>query len=210
MDTHRSLVDHLINSGVLQTPQIIDAFFHVDRSDFVSHDRSVSEIYGDHPLSIGYGQTISQPSTVAFMLELLQPFFGDKILDVGSGSGWTTALMASIVGVDGTVYGMDIVPDLVKIGRANLLKYQFKNASILYTSDEYGLSAFAPYDKILVSAAGSEIPRVLIDQLAVDGTMVIPIHDDLIRYRKRNGEKDEIEYYHGFSFVPLIDPMKSG
>ncbi|PIQ74764.1 MAG: protein-L-isoaspartate O-methyltransferase [Candidatus Portnoybacteria bacterium CG11_big_fil_rev_8_21_14_0_20_44_10] len=94
--SNNSLVDHLISSGYLKTPEIIGAFKKIDRVDFVP-DNLKSEAYEDAPLPIGHGQTISQPATVAFMLELLEPRAGDKILDIGFGSGWTTALMAEIV-----------------------------------------------------------------------------------------------------------------
>jgi protein-L-isoaspartate(D-aspartate) O-methyltransferase len=94
------LINNLIFSGYLKTPRIIEAFRKIDRADFVPPDL-LAEAYGNYPLPIGYGQTISQPLTVAFMFELLQPERGDKILDVGSGSGWTTALLAYIVSQEG-------------------------------------------------------------------------------------------------------------
>mgnify|MGYP001575730005 FL=1 len=100
-----SLIDSLIKEGWLKTPKIIDAFQKIKREDFLPDNlKDSAEV--DAAMPIGFGQTISQPLTVAFMLELLQPKEGDKILDVGSGSGWTTALLASIVGPAGEVMGL--------------------------------------------------------------------------------------------------------
>jgi len=117
-----SLVNNLISQGYLKTPHVIRAFRKIDRADFVLPEFSNSAA-ANVPLPIGHGQTISQPLTVAFMLELLQPEAGDKILDVGSGSGWTTALLAEIVGKRGQVFSMEIVPELCKFGKENTKKY---------------------------------------------------------------------------------------
>lgn len=98
----KELVQHLVFTGVLRTPAIVVAFKRVDRVDFVPEVYQ-DEAYQDYPLSIGFGQTISQPTTVAFMMELLGPMPGNTVLDIGSGSGWTTALLASLVGNTGHV-----------------------------------------------------------------------------------------------------------
>ncbi|KKU46623.1 MAG: Protein-L-isoaspartate(D-aspartate) O-methyltransferase [Parcubacteria group bacterium GW2011_GWB1_46_8] len=112
--SHQDLVTRLIQSNVLKTSAIIDAFKKIDRKDFVL-EAFADEAYGNYPISIGGGQTISQPWTVAFMLELLNPLAGDRVLDIGSGSGWTTALLAHIVKdskKQGKVFGIEIVPEL--------------------------------------------------------------------------------------------------
>ena len=125
-----NLVEKLKVDGFLKMPAIISAFQKIDRADFVLPQYS-NEAYEDYPLPIGHGQTISQPATVAFMLELLQPKIGEKILDIGAGSGWATALLAEIVGKDGKVYGLEIISELVEFGKNNLGKYNFNNAEIL-------------------------------------------------------------------------------
>jgi len=103
--SHYDLISKLLEDGVLKTKRIIEAFMEIDRADFVKKEY-IGEAYGDYPLPTEQGQTISQPSTVAFMLELLQPAEGDRILDVGSGSGWSTALLAQIAGPKGRVWGV--------------------------------------------------------------------------------------------------------
>ncbi|MFA7142255.1 MAG: protein-L-isoaspartate O-methyltransferase [Candidatus Paceibacterota bacterium] len=197
------LISFLTQSNILKTKSIMDAFKDIDRKDFVPK-KYVDDAYIDHPLDIGFGQTISQPSTVAFMLELLSPKKGEKILDVGSGSGWTSALLGHIVGDEGIVYGVEIVKDLVLFGRANLEKYGFTNVRIYQAGEKLGLKEKGLFDRILVSAAAKEIPAELISQLKTGGTLVIPIHDSIFRIIKKNKNHLEKEKIPGFAFVPLI------
>ena len=202
MRSNTELIDELVRHGALKTPAITAAFQAVDRKDFVPPERSVLA-YKDYPLGIGYEVTISQPTTVAFMLEKLAPQVGEKILDIGSGSGWTTALLASIVGEKGAVYGVEIVPELVEFGSNNLKKYPFSNAEIVQAEKVLGLTRKAPFDKILVSASIRELPEELIAQLAVGGTIVIPIREAIWQVKKTSATQHSIAKYPGFVFVPL-------
>lgn len=195
-------MEKLIADGMLKTERIIEAFRKIDRADFVL-DEYKKEAYGDYPLPIGYGQTISQPSTVAFMLELLRPEEGNKILDVGSGSGWTTALMAQIVGSRGRVWGLELVPELVEFGRKNLGKYNFSWAEIRQAGKKLGLQEEVPFDKILVSASGDEMPQELIDQLKAGGRLVIPIQNSIWKVDKISKTEIDKTEFPGFAFVPL-------
>lgn len=198
------LVKELIALGVLQTPRIINAFKAIDRKDFVLPEY-MSEAYQNYPLPIGYGQTISQPYTVAFMLELLQPKPGQHSLDIGSGSGWTTALLAHIVGSKGKVYGVEIIPELVTLGSENVEKYNLPQASITQAGKELGLRGRAPFDNILVSAAGEHLPKELLAQLKTGGTLVIPVQDNVLKIKKISEKNSDIQAYKGFAFVPLIE-----
>jgi len=112
----QQLIQNLIDNGSLKTPEIIAAFQKIDRGDFVP-DEVKNLAYENMALPIGWGQTISQPQVVAFMLELLQPQKGEKILDVGSGSGWQTALLASIVGDTGNVTAIASIPEVFAFGK---------------------------------------------------------------------------------------------
>ena len=129
MHSNQELVEHLIAHHRLTAPFMIAAFRAIDRQDFVPNNQK-EWAYQDQALYIGYDATISQPSTVAFMLEKLEPAVGDKILDVGAGAGWTTALLAHIVGPYGSVYGVEIIPPLVMFGNNNLRAYNLPHAHI--------------------------------------------------------------------------------
>jgi protein-L-isoaspartate(D-aspartate) O-methyltransferase len=202
MLNNRELIDHLIKRRVLVTRSIIDALSKTDRINFIRPE-DLNRAYMDNPLSIGYGQTISQPYTVVFMLELLQPEKGNKVLDIGSGSGWTTALLAYIVQKEGSVLGMEKASDLVKFGKSNIEKYNFTNAKIVQSGEELGKPE-EQFDRILVSAAAREIPHELVDQLKIGGRMVIPVQSSIYKVDKVSEDQVEKDENYGFSFVPLI------
>jgi len=197
------LVQNLVDRGVLTTKPIIEAFRAVDRKDFVSTNCDTSA-YQDIPLKIGHGQTISQPYTVAFMLELLQPKVGDVVLDIGSGSGWTTALLASIVGKNGKVFGLERVPKLIEFGRDNLKKYSFPQASI--NEAQEGVLGYPDkkFDKILVSASANKFPVELKEQLNMGGRIVVPVRHAIVLVEKSSDMNYRKVQYPGFAFVPLI------
>ncbi|MBI3983759.1 protein-L-isoaspartate(D-aspartate) O-methyltransferase [Candidatus Microgenomates bacterium] len=191
-----------LKSQVLRTPEIIEAFEKVDRASFVSTEY-LAYAYTDRPLPIGAGQTISQPYTVAFMLELLEPTAGQRILDVGSGSGWTTALLGQIVGRKGKVIGLEVVTELIEFGQANLAKYDLPQAEIRLAGRSLGLAEEAPFDRILVSAAADKLPATLVDQLEIGGIMVAPVRSSVWKVIKTEPDRFEREEYPGFAFVPL-------
>lgn len=199
------LASYLIKSGVLTTNTIIHAFKKINRKDFVP-SLYLNEAYGDYPIPIGDdGQTISQPTTVAIMLELLGAQKGEKVLDVGSGSGFTTAILADVVGHMGRVIGVEIVPQLVTFGQANLRKYHFPNATIREAMDVLGMPSEAPFNRILVSASAKELPWSLVDQLNSGGVMVASVGSEIWRIEKLLRGGVSIEKYPGFAFIPLIE-----
>lgn len=204
MPSREELLNLLIKSGAVQTPSIINAFREVDRADFVSQE-NLTEAYEDRALPIGYGQTISQPTTVALMLEWLEPKLGQKILDVGSGSGWTTALLANIVGPQGKVIGTERIPELAKFGKDNLRRYCFNQANIVLAKNKLGLLEEAPFDRILVSAAANQLPQTLLRQLSIGGIAVIPVGNSIYKVTRRSSKSFSEEIHHGFIFVPLIE-----
>ena len=195
-----------MKDGYLRTIPIIEAFANIDRVEFVLPEMEL-QAEANFPLPIGYGQTISQPATVAIMLELLDPRPGHKILDIGSGSGWTTALLSYIVGDKGKVIALERIEELCKFGKKNVSKFNFIKKGVVefYNIDgSKGYPARAPYDRILVSASAEEVPQELKDQLSVGGKMVIPIYNHLHYLEKRSKNDFYEEKYPGFSFVPLI------
>ncbi|MFP4523342.1 MAG: protein-L-isoaspartate O-methyltransferase family protein [Candidatus Woesearchaeota archaeon] len=192
----KSFVKYLQERGVARNPRVAAAFRAINRGDFMLE----GSLEADIPFPIPAGQTISQPYTVAFMLDKLEVEPGMKVLDVGSGSGWTTALLAHIVGEEGEVVGIEIKRELVKFGRKNISKYELNNAKILPAKEGIlGLPEESPFDRILVSAAAKgEAPREFIDQLAEGGILVIPVDN---RIEKITTQSKEI--FEGFTFVPL-------
>src|SRR3989338_6252796 len=123
-ENYEKLISDLVNRGYLKTPDIINAFREVDRGDFVPGDIK-SAAYLNQALPIGRNQTISQPLVVAFMLELLEPAAGEKILDIGLGSGWQAAILAQIVGRNGRIVALERIPELFEFAKKNLAKHKF-------------------------------------------------------------------------------------
>ena len=157
----------------------------------------------DGPIDIGRGQTNSQPRTVEAMLRLLEVRPGHRVLDVGSGSGWTTALLAHLTGPDGEVLGVEIEADLVGFGAANLAATAQPWATITRaTPDVLGLPDSAPYDRILVSAEPQALPQELVDQLGDGGRMVIPVRGTMLLVT-RDDDRVEVTEHGGYRFVPL-------
>ena len=182
--------------------RVARAFTAVPRAGFLPESERRREGY-DGPLPIGHGQTNSQPRTVADMLRLLDVPVGARVLDVGSGSGWTTALLAHLVGPDGRVDGVEIEPELVTFGAANLAATGQPWASVHQAEPGVlGLPAGAPYDRVLVSAEARELPTALVDQLAVGGVLVVPVRGTMLRVLK--GTDGTTVTRHGsYRFVPL-------
>jgi protein-L-isoaspartate(D-aspartate) O-methyltransferase len=204
MQTNELLIDCLVKKGVLNTPRIVRAFATMDRKKFVPASSS-HHAYIDAPLSIGYGQTISQPSVVAFMLELMDPRAGDEILDIGSGSGWTTALLAECVKPGGRIVGLEMVPELVTFGREHIANASVQNATIqLAKKGTIGLPDCKPFDKILVSAERSTFPTELTPQFTQH--LVMPIRGSIYKLSKSgsDGHAFHATEYPGFAFVPLV------
>lgn len=205
---HQQFVQGLIGKGVLHTDTIIAAFRAVRREDFV-HKQMLPQAYDDAPLPIGYAQTLSQPSTVALMLELSHVQPGDRVLEVGSGSGWLTGLLAHLVGESGHVYAVDIMPEMVDLTEEHLRAYHFPNVVVRCADGWHGLPEHAPYTRIIVSAAAARIPDALVEQLAEGGRIVMPVGDDvqdLVVATKRDDGSLHTERHPGFQFVPLISP----
>jgi len=223
-----NLIDNLIREGWLKTSKIIEAFRKIKRVDFLPENmKDLAEL--NEALPIGFGQTISQPLVVAFMIEQLQPQPGDKILDIGAGSGWTTAILAEIISQNGRnqkskiknqkgrVIAIEVIPELKEFGEKNIAKYNFlaphrtrSGAGIekgivecICADGSKGYQKEAPFDKILASASAEKLPLVWKEQLKIGGRIVTPIGFSIWLFIKKSERGFEEIEYPGFAFVPL-------
>lgn len=219
MGSKEKLIKNLVDDGYLKTPSIIEAFQKINRIDFVPEN--LKEVaYANNPLPIGYEQTISQPLTVAFMLELLEPKRGEKILDIGAGSGWQTTLLAHIVAGDlthqpadggadsgGKVIAIERIPELKTMAEENIAKYNFLEKGVVQIIQGDGTKGYkeeAPYDKIIAAAAANKIPSAWKEQLKIGGRIVAPVGQSILMIEKTEQNQFTQRQYFGFSFVPLV------
>ena len=209
------LVDSLAKQGVLRTPKVISAMRAVPRIKFLSPD-SQSYDAVDTPLPIGFGQTISAPHMVSIMNEALQLEVGQKILEVGAGSGWHAATIAEIIAPKGTprsewghVYTVEIVKGLAETARKNIMNAGYGDrVTIIMGDGSKGYTEKAPFDRMLVTAAAPEVPKPLVDQLKLEGILLIPVgsytmFQTLWKLTKENDGKLKQENLGGVAFVPL-------
>lgn len=199
------LINQLIKDGYLKTDAIIEAFSEINRVEFIPSEFEM-QADANVALPIGHGQTISQPLAVAFMLELLDPQKGQKILNIGSGSGWTTALLSYIVGKSGKVHSLVIKEELVEFGRNNTDKYSFVKDGIAQFHQANGTEGFseeAPFDRILFSVSMDEIPQELKNQLKMGGKLVVDMGDKIYFLEKKSEEEFVEKTFPKFSFTPL-------
>ena len=198
------LIEKWISSGTIKDKRVIDAFKKIPREIFLK-DRK-EESYGDYPLPIGEGQTISQPTTVMLMTEALELKKNDKVLEVGTGSGYQAAIISRIVGEKGKVVSTEIIKGLAEFAQKNIEKLKLKNIKIRHYDGSKGYKKEAPYDKVIITAACPRIPRPLINQLKENGIIVAPVgnmvEQIMVKARKKGNELSE-EKLGQFMFVPL-------
>ena len=207
-----SIVDALVNDETIKTPVIMAAFRSIERRDFILSEYQL-EADVNAPLPIGHGQTISQPFTVASMLEWLQPQPGDRVLDIGSGSGWQTALLAHIVSQQpgGKVVAIERIPELKALGEKNIEKYGFVSSGVVHClvgDGALGAPDYAPYQRIIAAAAAPQVPALLKEQLALGGRLVMPIGNEwsqaIVVVDKTSNHTYKEQRHPGFVFVPFV------
>jgi protein-L-isoaspartate(D-aspartate) O-methyltransferase len=169
-ESRRQLVEAIKSMGV-QDPDVLRAMETVPRHEFVPEEY-LNQAYQNHPVPIGYGQTISQPYIVAWMTELLDLEPGEKVLEIGTGSGYQAAILAEM---DVEVYTIEIVPELAKSAASRLQDLGYTNIHVQQADGYYGWPEYAPFDAIIVTAAPDHLPAPLADQITMDGRLVIPI-----------------------------------
>jgi len=202
------LVDNLQRQGLFNTDRIKDVMLAVDRGDFAPDNP-----YMDSPVGIGYGATISAPHMHATALHYLEDVIknGSHVLDVGSGSGYLSVCFAKMVGSTGKVVGIEHIPELVKLSLKNIKKHHStllddEVVKIVEGDGRLGYPDDSPYDAIHVGAAAPELPKALVDQLAVGGRMVIPVgtnSQEFLQIDKISPDKIQTKRLMGVVYVPL-------
>jgi len=201
----RKLISKLKKEGYIKTGKIEQAFFEIPREKFIPENLYYSA-YADNPLEIGYGQTISAPHMVAIMCEELNLKVGQKILEIGSGSGYHAAIVSKIIGKEGQVYSIERISSLANCAKKNLMKSEINNVDIIIGDGSKGFKEKAPYDRIYVTCAAPKIPSILIEQLKDPGKMIVPVGNvicSLNSLEKHDG-KIIVNNLGGCAFVPMI------
>lgn len=203
-DNNTEMIDEQVQSRDVKDENVIQAMKSIDRSHFVEQ-KYMELAYADRPLPIGHNQTISQPYIVGFMTEKLDIHKDHKVLEIGSGCGYQTAVLCKLAQ---KVFAIDIVPELVDKARKNLKKLDLDNYEFKCGNGRKGWPENSPFDRILVAAASSDIPQDLIDQLKIGGKMILPhghgFGQNLVIVTKTDQgvKKDRIL---SVRFVPLVD-----
>lgn len=198
-----TLIAYLKRNGYLKSPAIIAAFRKIPRENFMPVGL-MHMAYEDTPLPIGHYQTISAPHMYAIMLELADIIKGDKVLEVGTGSGYGAALISELAG---RVFSIEIIPELAAFAQRNLIRSKIKNVKVVLGNGNLGLKKEAPFDKIIVTAGAPKIPKELVRQLKDGGKIIIPVgsgaYQELIAGVKKKG-KMEYTSWGEVVFVPLV------
>jgi len=203
LEERMDMVKYQIRDRGVTDPRVLRAMEHVLRHEFVPDDY-VDQAYADHPLPIGHGQTISQPYIVALMTELLDLKETDRVLEIGTGSGYQAAILSEIVA---DVYTVEIVEPLATEAKERLERLGYNNVHVLYADGYYGWEEHAPYDAIIVTCAPDHIPQPLVQQLAEGGSLVIPVGPpggyQTLWQITRQGQEIKKRNVTGVLFVPL-------
>jgi len=202
------MVEQQMEARGISDPATLEAMRTVPRHEFLPL-RLREEAYGDYPLPIGHGQTISQPYVVAFMTEAVRPRKGEKILEIGAGSGYQAAVLAQ---TGSEVYTVEIIEPLAEMARQTLERLGYTNAHVKHGDGYRGWPEHAPFDAIVVTCAPDQIPPDLVAQLRDGGRMIIPVgggmEQELILLRK-HGDKIEKQSVLPVRFVPMTGEAES-
>jgi len=199
----RNMVESQLRARGIRDERVLAAMLHVPRHEFISEDYR-DQVYEDHPIPIGEGQTLSQPYIVAIMLEALKLDPSDAVLEIGTGSGYQTALLSELTR---RVYSVERHALLARTAQATLARLGYTDVEVMLGDGSHGLSERAPFDAIVVSAAAPQIPPPLFDQLREGGRMVIPVgpaHAQDLQLVRKHGGQPVVADLEGCRFVPLI------
>lgn len=202
------LISEMKRNGFLVSKNVEMAIRNTPRHEFVP-DKMKDRAYYDIPLPIFKDQTISQPSVVARMIEWLDVKAHQKVLEIGTGSGWQAGILSNLVS-DGRVFSIERHAELVKFAKDNLDRCHIGNVEVILGDGSKGLPGKAPFDRIIISAACKKIPSTLLEQLDSDGLLIAPVGDDmqsLILMQKKQEKIIEIKNQPGYVFVPLLNDI---
>ena len=201
----KTLVEKLKQEGRIKTDEVKNAFLEVPREEFIP-EMIKKYAYVDTPLEIGDGQTISAPHMVAIMCEALDIKKGQKILEIGTGSGYHAAIVSLLVGKEGHVFTIERLSSLAERAKRNLINAGMKNVTVEVCDGSKGLSSHAPFDRIYVTCAAPKTPQPLINQLNDPGKLIIPVGRIICNLKliEKKGGKLFIDNLGGCAFVPLV------
>ncbi|KXA92537.1 protein-L-isoaspartate O-methyltransferase [candidate division MSBL1 archaeon SCGC-AAA259E17] len=207
-EDREEMVQSLKRRAYLKSPEVIRAFQNVPREEFVP-SRMKEEAYADRPLPIGQGQTISAPSMIAIMLEALEVKKENKILEIGTGSGYNAALLAELAGEEGEVYTIERLESVSKTGRKNLERTGYDRVEVVVGDGTRGYQEEAPWDRILVTACAPEISEPFVNQTETGGRIAVPVgshymSQTLLIVEKTGENETEVQRHGGCAFVPLV------
>ena len=202
-EVRKKMVKNTMRLRDITDEEVLAVMEKVPRHEFVP-DEYLNQAYADHPLPIGYGQTISQPYIVALMTQLLKLKHGEKVLEIGTGSGYQAAVLAELTD---EVYTVEIIKELAEQAEERLKRMGYANVKVKQADGYYGWEEYAPYDAIIVTAAPDHVPQPLVEQLADGGRLVIPVgppgsYQTLWQITKQ-GEEVVSKNVTGVIFVPL-------
>ena len=199
-----NLINEIKDMGI-NNEKIFEAIRAIPRHKFVPKEY-LYQAYSNYPLPIGDNQTISQPYTVAYMLNFLELKKNDKVLEIGAGSGWSVALIGFLV-KPGKVYSIEILKSLYEFASKNIKKVKLNDIKVIHADGSQGLQEYAPYDKIVLTAASPSIPKPILEQLKVNGILIAPVGfgygQEMVKIIKINKNDYREERLGSFIFVPL-------
>jgi protein-L-isoaspartate(D-aspartate) O-methyltransferase len=201
-ERERLVESEIVAPGSVTDPRVIEAMREIPRHEFVPADEA-DEAYADHPLPIGHGQTISQPSLVAWMTQALEPQPSDRILEIGTGSGYQAAILSRLVR---EIFSIEILPELAQLARENLSRAGVTNVHVRTGDGYFGWPEAAPFDGVIVTCCPTDVPPPLVEQLRDGGRVVIPVGQDfeqsLLVLEKHGGQLRELRALP-VRFVPM-------
>jgi len=201
----QDLIHYWRNKNIILDERVISAFENIPREIFLPEEFQ-EEAYHDHPLPTLRHQSISQPTTIMIMLQALEVQEGDSVLEIGSGVGYQAALLTQLVGSNGNIVTMEIIPELIQASKIHLQQLRITNILVIEGDGSRGFPEKAPFDKIILTAACPTIPKTLLDQLKIGGTIVAPVGDAESQTMVKGIKKEkglDLEFLGEFRFVPL-------